>query len=236
MQRIPFLSAKWNHLLVVNYEIDPAILEKHVPKGTSLDRFDGRAFISLVAFMFKRNKLFGLIPTLPHFNFEEANLRFYIERKEGNESKKAVAFVREVVPSSIIAWTARTFYNEPYIRLPMSHRIDSNRADYKWGHNSEYFLKAQIDNEPKDLIDGSFPHFILEHYWGYTPQKDGSTFEYEVEHPPWRYFEVSNLEVSEELRNFYGEEFTETLAKPHHSAFVAEGSPIKVHFPKRIEN
>lgn len=234
MNRTPFLSAHWKNLLVVNYEIDPIVLEKHVPKGTSLDFFDGKCFVSLVAFMFENNKLWGLIPTIPHVNFEEANLRFYIKREEEIETKKAVAFIREVVPSGILAWTARTFYNEPYVKLPMKHSYQDNKISYTWGNNDEYFLKATMSSDATNLEEGSYPFYILEHYWGYTPQKDGSTFEYEVEHPPWEYYEVNNLEVSEALASFYGEEFQEALSKSPHSAFVAKGSDIKVHFPTKI--
>lgn len=234
MNKVPFLSAYWKKLLVVNYEIDSSVLQNHVPRGTSLDDFDGKYYISLVAFMFLKNKLWGLIPTFPHYNFEEANLRYYIKREEESEVKKGVAFIREVVPSQIIAWTARTFYNEPYVKLPMSHIWENDLIRYSWGDREQYSLECQIDSDLKELEENSFPFFILEHYWGYTPQKDGSTLEYQVEHPPWQYYDVKNVKVSEGLRDFYGQEFKAVLSQKPHSAFVAEGSPIKVHFPNKI--
>jgi uncharacterized protein YqjF (DUF2071 family) len=42
---------------MANYEIDPAILRPFA-KGVELDLFDGKAYISLVGFMFKDTKLF----------------------------------------------------------------------------------------------------------------------------------------------------------------------------------
>ena len=36
--------------------------------------------------------------------------------------------------------------------------------------------------------------FIAEHYWGYSQQRDGSTMENQVEHPPW---EVETLIASD---------------------------------------
>ena len=152
MPPIPFLSAAWKNLLVVNYELkEPALLTPWLPKGTELDSLDGKHYVSLVAFMFAKNKLFGLLPTFPFYNFEEVNLRFYIKREENGETKRAVAFVKEVVPSRVIAWTARRFYNEPYVRLPMDHVFLKNSVCYRWGAQKEHFMTANLSGSSKPL-------------------------------------------------------------------------------------
>jgi hypothetical protein len=76
-----FLKAKWENIIMANYEIDPAILLPFA-KGVELDLFDGKAYISLVGFMFKDTKLFNM--TIPGFGtFEEINLRFmWFEKRE----------------------------------------------------------------------------------------------------------------------------------------------------------
>ena len=38
-----FLTAKWENIIMANYEIDPAILSPYLPKGVELDYFEGRA-------------------------------------------------------------------------------------------------------------------------------------------------------------------------------------------------
>jgi uncharacterized protein YqjF (DUF2071 family) len=70
---------------MANYEIDPKILLPFLPKGVELDLYNGKAYMSLVGFMFKKiiqcsNPWFG--------NFEEINLRFYVVRKEGDTLKQ----------------------------------------------------------------------------------------------------------------------------------------------------
>jgi uncharacterized protein YqjF (DUF2071 family) len=63
---------------MANYEIDPKILLPFLPKGVELDLYNGKAYMSLVGFMFKKIKLFN-VPTFG--NFEEINLRFYVVEK-----------------------------------------------------------------------------------------------------------------------------------------------------------
>jgi uncharacterized protein YqjF (DUF2071 family) len=125
---IPFLIARWKNLILINYEVPPTVLEPFVPQGTELDLYQGKAFVSLVGFWFEKTRLFGFIPLGPFSDFEEFNLRFYIKRKEGKENRRAVCFVKEIVPFSFIAWTARTFYNEPYEKWPMRHTETQGKA------------------------------------------------------------------------------------------------------------
>ena len=42
-----FLTAKWQDLIMANYEVDPALLESRLPAGTSLDLHEGKCFVSL---------------------------------------------------------------------------------------------------------------------------------------------------------------------------------------------
>lgn len=235
---ISFLSAHWTDLIVVNFQVDPALLRDLVPNGTELDSFSDQHFVSVVGFLFRNTKFLGILPTYPVVNFEEVNLRFYIKRNENRECRKGVAFVKEVVPSRIIASVARNLYNEPYVALPMSHEKQDSLRAYSWDRDDDHcHVRVQINPAVHELTEGSFPHFILEHYWGYTAQADGSTLEYRVEHPPWVYHEVTSLDLSADaISRFYGPQFTSTLLQKPHSCFVAEGSHITVGWPRRIHH
>ncbi|MGC2002138.1 MAG: DUF2071 domain-containing protein, partial [Candidatus Acidiferrales bacterium] len=56
-----FLTAEWRDLVMLNYEVDPALLRDFVPRGVELDAFEGRTYVSLVGFRFLRTKLFGFL-------------------------------------------------------------------------------------------------------------------------------------------------------------------------------
>lgn len=225
-----FLTAHWKNLVVVNYECDPDLLTPYIPNGTELDAFEGKHYVSLVAFQFHRNRLFGAVPSLPS-NFEEVNLRFYIRRGEN----RAVAFIKEVVPSKLIAKTAKRFYNEPYEAMPMAWHLEATRLTYSWGRELEHSITATTAGEFQELQAGTLEEYILEHYYGYTPQRDGSTIEYRVQHPKWMHKPAANVQVSPEVASFYGETFAPVLSAKTHSAYVAAGSPVSVSMPRRLK-
>src|SRR6187455_2734884 len=122
-----FLTAEWRDLVMLNYEVDPAILLDLVPAGTELDLWQGRTLVSVVDFRFLRTRVLGLaIPW--HIDFEEVNLRFYVRREASEGLRRGVVFVKEIVPRRAIAWLARLLYNENYVALPMSHWIDDRSS------------------------------------------------------------------------------------------------------------
>lgn len=235
-----FLTADWRWLAMLNYEIDPARLAPFVPAGTELDFWHGKTFVSVVGFLFQNTRLWG-IPIPFHRNFEEVNLRFYVRRKSNHEWRRAVVFIKELVPRLAIAWTARSFYHEPYVALPMSHRIDEAHGQikavrYAWEFNGrENSLQLITHGGAQVLHEGSEPEFITEHYWGYTAQRDGSTLEYQVEHPRWRIWEAQEAKLDCDIANLYGKQFMEVLARPPASAFLAEGSAVTVRKGVRLQ-
>ena len=234
-----FLTAEWRHLAMLNYEVDPALLARHVPAGTELDRFDGKTFVSLVGFRFLSTKVLG-IPIPFHRNFDEVNLRFYVRRRENGVVKRGVVFIQEIVPRRAIAAVARLVYNENYRSLPMAHQISFEegalRVEYAWRLGSIWNrLTVHAAGVPRTMTDGSAEQFIAEHYWGYSAQPSGGCVEYHVAHPPWRVWDVTHAEYSGNAASLYGAAFAAVLNKPPDSAFVAEGSPVTVYRGKRIE-
>lgn len=231
-----FLTAEWRYLVMLNYEIDPTVLLSLVPNGTELDSFNDKTFVSVVGFMFLNTKVLG-IPIPFHINFEEVNLRFYVRRKDGNEWKRAVVFVKEIVPRFAIATVARVIYEEKYQSMKMRHQYETenetlkpnSKIEYGWFYKNHWnTLSAKITGEPHSLSEGSEEEFITEHYWGYSAQSDGGTIEYQVEHPRWNVWQVSETNLDSDVENVYGKEFVGTLSAKPSSAFVADGSEIAV--------
>jgi uncharacterized protein len=118
----PFLRAEWRHVAILNYGVDRAALAGLVPRGTELDEWKGRTYLSVVGFLFRNTRVLGL-PIPFHRNFEEVNLRFYVRRRTADGWRRAVVFVKEIVPRAAVAVVARALYNENYVALPMGHEI-----------------------------------------------------------------------------------------------------------------
>jgi uncharacterized protein len=234
-----FLTAEWQHLAMLNYEVDAGLLLPFVPAGTELDRWREKVFVSLVGFQFLKTKMFGSLPIPMHSDFEEVNLRFYVRRHAGNEVRRGVVFIREMVPRWAIAFVARTFYNENYVALPMAHEIrsvgDSLRVAYRWRNEkcwSGISLETAGNSELPD--EGSIEQFITEHYWGYAAQPDGGCVEYRVEHPSWRVWQVRQATFEGDAEKFCGKDIATVLRGKPNSAFLAEGSAVSVMRGQRL--
>jgi uncharacterized protein len=228
-----FLTADWKYLAMLNYEIEPSLLGPYVPSGTELDAWKGRTFVSVVGFLFLKTRVFGIsIPC--HENFEEVNLRIYVRRKSDGVWRRGVVFIKEIVPRAAIALTARKLYNEPYISLPMAHRIEIESsslksAEYSWRFRGrQNSLKLTTRGQAQLVAEGSEAEFIAEHYWGYNTQPDRSTLEYSVEHPRWRVYEGCDAKLDCDVPGLYGERFRESLCNQPSSAFLAEGSAVTI--------
>lgn len=238
---MPFLTAEWRSLLMLNYPVEPALLAGRVPPGTELDRWEGQTFISIVGFLFLRTRVLG-VPIPGHMNFEEVNLRFYVRRETPEEVRRGVVFVKEIVPRRAIAAVARWIYNEPYVARPMSSvwqppaATQPGRVEYGWRSpsGSQNRVGGSLAGEPQPLEPGSEAEFITEHYWGYGVSHRGRTLEYQVEHPPWKVWTAVDSQFECAVEEVYGPEFVPALQGPPSSAFIAEGSPISVYPARRL--
>lgn len=233
-----FLTAVWRDLVFANYEADPALVQRYVPRGTELDLLDGRALVSMVGFRFLDTRLLG-IPVPFHRDFDEVNLRAYVRRKVNGTWMRGVVFVRELVPRPAIAWTARLAYNEPYQAVRMRHQIEISEGGgalrYEWYQAGAWQRLSASVAGPSVPIDPDGPTgFITEHYRGYTPQRSGRTVEYVVSHDRWRVWEDAAIEFRCDVPRVYGPEWSEALQGSPWSAFVCDGAPVSISFPTTL--
>jgi uncharacterized protein len=236
----PFLTARWRSLAMLNYPVSPEILSPLVPTGTELDVWNGRAFLSMVGFLFLDTRVRGLaIPY--HRDFEEVNLRFYVRRRGPEGWRRGVVFVREIVPRWAIAATARLLYGEKYVAMPMRHSIagdptrDGLSVMYGWRWRGRWNgLGGMVGGTSREAEPGSEEEFITEHYWGYSSLRRGGTVEYQVEHPRWRVWKLERPVLDCDVAFLYGRRFADSLSGEPSSAFLADGSAVTVYQGARI--
>ncbi len=226
-----------------NYEVEPNLLLQYVPPGTSLDSFHGTTYVSLVGFRFTRTRLLGFLPVPFHTDFDEVNLRFYVRREAGDERRRGVVFIAEVVPRRAIATIARLVYGENYTSSPMKHHVLTEglkvglkkTTEYQWRVSGKWCkLSAQSEGLPKHPSEGSLEQFITEHYWGYSNRRAGRCLEYQVSHEPWRVWMPTEAEFEGDAGSLYGRELGAVLQRRPDFAFVADGSPVVVFRGNRI--
>lgn len=233
-----FLKAEWRKLIMVNYEVNPDILKPYIPKGTELDFYDGKCYVSVIGFMFKNTKLLGVkVPF--HINFEEVNLRFYVKRRVDGEYKRGVVFIKEIVPKPAITFIANTIYNENYETLPMKHSWktteDKFKVQYQWKKNNKWnSIVVEAENKLNDIKENSEIEFISEHYWGYAKNKNTTT-EYEVKHHKWNFYKVLNYNINVDFLSTYGKGFEALQSENPLSVFLIEGSDISVENKRNLK-
>ncbi len=234
-----FLKAKWENLVMINYEVDPGILLPHLPSATELDNYNNKTLVSVVGFMFNDSKVFGIKWPFHSF-FEEVNLRFYVKHFNGTTWKRGVVFVSEIVPRFVIAKLANILYHEHYSAKPMKHKIIVKGSeiliDYRWKHRNDWnSINVTAEASLKAIIPGSEEEFIFEHYWGYNKYNENTTIEYGVEHDMWQVQKVKEWSLNCDVASLYGKEFVPYLSAEPRSVFLAKGSEVVIRKPVFIK-
>jgi uncharacterized protein YqjF (DUF2071 family) len=221
---------------MANYAIEPEILLPYLPKGVSLDLHKGKAYVSLVGFMFKKTKLFNI--PIPYFGtFEEINLRFYVQRKEDGITKRGVVFINETIPYPIVAWMANKLYNEHYTVVPTRHSItndlDSKKVKFDWKLNNNWnSIYVEASNKSHNMKNDTLEIFIYEHYFGYTKIDENNTEEYRLQHPSWKINTVLDTKIDCDFKAMYGESFSVLNDTKPEAVFIAEGSSVKIEWQR----
>lgn len=234
------LRAEWRYLAMLHYAVDPDLLTPWLPAGVELDRWRGRAFVSLVGFQCAHTRVFGL-PAALRPTFDEVNLRFYVRRRVAAGERRGVVFLRELVPRLLFPLAARHGYGEPYALAATHHRWslsgDPPRAGevcYGWRRGrAAGELSLRFAGEPRMLAAGSEAEYFAQRPWGYNRGR-GFTREYHVEHPRWRVWPALEVERTGDLAPLCGEALAAALAGPPHSSHLFEGSSAVMHHAGRL--
>lgn len=231
-----FLKAKWEQLIMANYAVDPAVLTPYLPAGVNIDLFEGKAYVSLVGFLFKDTKLFNI--PIPWFGtFEEINLRFYVSRVENGKLKRGVVFINETIPYPIVAWVANKLYKEHYTVVETKHIMEKSNNEqtikYEWLLNKKWNrIAVKANTEAKQMEKGSLQQFIFEHYYGYTKASDTHTEEYRLQHPSWLVNNVIDYDIDCDFSQMYGDAFANLTHAAPDTVFLAEGSAVAIEWKR----
>jgi uncharacterized protein YqjF (DUF2071 family) len=234
----PMMTGAWEDLLVASYEVPKEALQPYLPEGVELDSWNGKHFMSLVALKSKDIK--GLGVRVPGGkDFEQVNLRFYVKGDTPEGKKKGAVFIKQIVPSEIVAWASQSLVNENVVTASMTHKLPDDSRDgevsYQWNINgSSSKMSAQRIGQAKPLRQGSQEEFLLENYSGFSSQSDGQTTEYKVEHPAWKTWQAVDPIIDVDAEALYGKELARYLSGPPSSVIIVDGSSTAVHTPRAI--
>jgi uncharacterized protein YqjF (DUF2071 family) len=248
MPERPFLTACWSELLLLNFAVPTDVIAPLVPPGTEADLHEGQSYVSIVGFRFHTTRILGLaVPG--HTSFPEINLRYYVHRTVGNEVRRGVVFVREIVPRRAVALTANWLYNENYVARPMRRILQmggptlapGDTLEYAWRSRRSRFgastwncLAARVAAPLAIPAPNSLEEFFVEHYWGYVRARDGATREYRVAHAPWQVAPADSVTWDCDLAATYTTPLAQYLAVPPANAIIADGVAVQLYRGRRV--
>jgi uncharacterized protein YqjF (DUF2071 family) len=183
----PMFVADWHDALFVHFRVDAARLQPSVP--LPLDRYNGDAYVSLVAFTQKRFRPARGGPvsrwlTAPLAQHAFLNVRTYVRHDQGC----GVFFLTEWIPNRIAAMLAPRAYGLPY-RLAHLHYAHDAYKRRHLRHVSSAGRQLVIEGvddgaELATSRENSLDHFCCERYCAFTSRAN-DLCRFSVDHKPW---------------------------------------------------
>ena len=214
------------------WAVDPGVLQPYVPARTTLDLWNGAGLLSVVGVRFLNLRVGDLaIPF--HQAFEQINFRFYVRREMDDGTRRGVVFLKQIVPSSAMTLIATLLYNESFLTTATRHEI--TRAEqgwtvYEWRVEGRWNrIFATRHGRPVVPATDSIETFIKDRPWSYTRQADGSTVEFEAQHPSWAIHATEEMMLDCDVAPLIGAQFIPVLSAQPLSTFVAVGSEVTLH-------
>ncbi|MGB0452987.1 MAG: YqjF family protein [Bacteriovoracaceae bacterium] len=210
------ISQKWQHLVFLNFQAEPEIIQSLLPEGFQLDTFDGSGYLSIVPFRMSKVR-FPFVPYLPFTNLWELNIRTYVVVN----GVKGIYFFTLDTNHWFAAWIAKKFFSLPYRKVSLKGNVAGSFISYV---SEDYELSGTIGSE----IDKSdFHTWICERYRLFTTKGD-EIYQGTAIHKPWKLYDF-NIDVQRE--NFL--EVFSLKPSQFHSAFAGGDLEVRFH-PFRI--
>jgi uncharacterized protein len=212
--RSPVMFQSWTHLLFLHWRWDPEDIQRRLPRGLTVDTFEGSAWIGIVPF-FMRNIRPRFLPCVPWIsNFLEKNMRTYVHDDEG---RPGVWFFSLDCNQPFAVWTARTFFHLPYHHSRMSAQlVDEHTVAYsshRLNDNVTSLFHYALSPHARLAEPGTLDFFLLERYLLFSNTPRGVRCG-QVHHNP---YPVSQARVEKfDTRTLELNGFTSPLHPPDH--------------------
>lgn len=186
----PLLVADWMRVLMIHLEVDAKALQRDTPY--SLDLWEGRAFVSLVAFTMENMRLrFGgrlgvwLLRPIATHNF--VNVRTYVR----HHGEPGIQFLAEWLSNRLAVSLGPRTFGLPYRhgRIRYEHDGESGRltgrvVDAATGAEFSYQAALAGGARPAECEQGSLDEWLMERYTSFNSVRRRQKF-FRIWHPPW---------------------------------------------------
>jgi hypothetical protein len=229
-----FLVAHWSDLILLTFAVPDAVVRSLIPPQVEPDRWHGQTHVSLVALRMRELRLLGW--RVPGFTAHpQVNFRTYIRYR----GEPGVWFIRELVPSRLVAAVARWVYGEPFRAIPLAGTAievdDAVRATYRLGERERGGRLAVTGSRTARLPSpDSAEHFFTARHFACRARPGGGLVRFRVAHAPWAVRTVREVDYAVDWKRVYGADWHFLGAQAPVSTIFAVGSDVAVYRPERL--
>jgi uncharacterized protein len=215
--KMPWVLAQtWHDALFVHFAISVTVLRHALPASLPLDTYEGRAWISIVAFGVKHFRPRGL-PPLPKLSaFPEINLRTYVTL----DNKPGIYVFSFDTNNLLGVLGARVLYHLRYFyahvsleRIAECVHFHSQRKGSFAAFDARYCPDGPIHYSER----GSLDYWLTERYCIYTIDQRQRTYRVEAHHAQWSLQNVKYAISTNTLATMARVTWPEMPARLHYS-------------------
>ena len=141
---------EWNDAIFLHWQVELEELKKFVPKELEIDLFEGKPWISIVAFTMEKIRPKNLPSFSPISNFDEINIRTYVKSK----NKTGVYFLSIEGGKLLSCKVAKAVSELPYRYSQITRderQFKSNNSVLKDNLDIEFSIGEELKD--KSLLD-----------------------------------------------------------------------------------
>jgi uncharacterized protein YqjF (DUF2071 family) len=227
----PLFYASWDNALFIHYETDPEILRRSIPY--ELDLYDGRAFVSLVAFKLRdmRPRFAGPVGALlmkPIATHNFLNIRTHVRHR----GEPAIYFMREWVANRLSVLFGPSTFGLPYRYGEIDYRDGGLHGNIRAREGSLVYRAQPSEKNFAVSESGSLTAFLLERYTAFTQTGATKRF-FRIWHEPWRQVSARIEIIADDLLESSGDWWR---SAERVAANYSPGVDVWMGWPQRIEN
>lgn len=180
---------EWNNAIFLHWKVDVDELQKFVPKALDIDLYNGKAYISLVAFTMEKIRPKHLPAFPPVSNFHEINIRTYVKYN----GKAGVYFLSIEGSKQLSCIIAKGISQLPYRFSKMQRRKNS----YQSSNNSfKDRLDLQFELGNSTMYKTKLDKWLTERYALFQDYKNKLN-SFEIHHVEWptQEINITNLKI-----------------------------------------
>ena len=203
---------EWNNSIFLHWQVELKELEKFVPKELEIDLFDGKPWVSVVAFTMEKIRPKHLPSFPPISDFDEINIRTYIK----SNNKTGVYFLSIEGGTGLSCKIAKGISELPY-RYSKIKRTKDKYESSNLEFSDRLEIAYQIGKEKKSKTE--LDNWLTERY-ALFQDTEQSINEFEIHHLEWSINEIDLKKLDFDYPRF---------------ANLIKNEPDKIHYSDGVK-